>query len=226
MFNLGLLALTLHLHLLLHPPSLVRALPASSPQISNDSSHHLTLNVSAPTKPSNELTIAQNIDRLLTTINSSPDHTLSTAALVSVTLRPTFAIASTPNVNQLRWLTLTFYPSTPPPHPGRRSIISISNSLTNFARWTRPIRYTVSEESWRLQTEIQWGEVMALMGFEEAARRVRAAGFEQEFFGLEVARWRGSELAWCFSIRGVGGVGAVRVGVLSGRVEEDEDEGC
>ncbi|KAL8950559.1 MAG: hypothetical protein Q9222_003412 [Ikaeria aurantiellina] len=176
----------------------------------------LPLNITvASTTSSNEVTLAQNVDNLLREMHTSGDRIHSTAPLVTVFLETATAASATTDVHALRHIRAVFHPYTDQPSPGLRDVITIRNDPIHWDHWLSPQRSIVREDVWDLDRyEIQWDEVQSLMSIEEADALVKAAGYDETFWVVQIGQYTGMPLSYLFFFRGMGGY-AVRVDVLT-----------
>ncbi|KAL8716100.1 MAG: hypothetical protein Q9220_000004 [cf. Caloplaca sp. 1 TL-2023] len=159
------------------------------------------LNLTSPLIGPNEVSLAQNVNKLLQGLHESEDRTLSTAPLVNVFLYASAPAAATINVHDLRQIEVVLHPRTGQPSPGFRDIVKIRNDPVRWDHWLSPHHSVVREGVWELDNEIQWPEVQSLMSIDEADLLVKAAGYHDRFWKVEIGQFTDQPLGYCFFFR-------------------------
>ncbi|KAL8830793.1 MAG: hypothetical protein Q9170_005576 [Blastenia crenularia] len=180
--------------------------------------HPSTHNSSSP----NTLSLAQNVQNLISSLHSSPDPILRTSPLVALyaTARP---FQFTQDLASFTDLELNFWPSNVPTRgPLTEIYIFRNNPPPHWDRWQAPERQLIDHYTDQPMREIQWAEVQAIMGLEEAWELLGGEGWTGGVGMVVLSVWMRYPLSWCFKFDGAVNV---RVDVVTREVVE-EVTGC
>lgn len=140
-----------------------------------------------PFNATNELTIAENVARLLHRLSRHPRIEYNQASLLNVQIRVTRAGHRSNNITEFRhiacWFRLGGRP--PPGLPSYNAFVLRNGGPQQFDRWQRAESFWV-EPQWGT---LRWAETQRLMSFEGADRLLKVKGYLGGYRKVVIGGW-------------------------------------